>query len=51
VLKFLRAQNKMVRIMARGPRTAKEVKQFAGDKFLDFTRLRHRLAMDEAGEE
>jgi uncharacterized LabA/DUF88 family protein len=51
VLKFLRSQNKVVRIMARGPRTAKEIKQFAGDKFLDFTRLEHRLARDETGEE
>ena len=51
VLKFLRAENKIVRIMARGPRTAREIKQFAGDKFLDFTRLQHRLARDEEGEE
>ena len=51
VLKFLRSQNRVVRIMARGLRTAREIKQFAGDKFLDFTRLQHRLAMDEEGEE
>src|SRR5919206_3180341 len=51
VLKFLRGENKLVRIMARGPRTAREIKQFAGDKFLDFTRLQHRLARDEGGEE
>lgn len=51
VLKFLRAENRLVRIMARGPRTAREIKQFVGDKFLDFARLQHRLARDEAGKE
>ena len=51
VLKFLRGENKTVRIMAREPRTAREIKQFAGDKFLDFTRLQHRLARDGEGEE
>ena len=51
VLKFLHGENKLVRIMARGPRTAREIKQFAGDKFLDFTRLQHRLARDEEREE
>lgn len=44
VLKYLRENNKEVLILARGPRTAKEIKQFAGDKFLDFTRLQHKLA-------
>ncbi len=47
VLKYLKKQSKEVLVLARGPRTAKEIRQFAGDKFLDFTRLRHRLAFQE----
>ncbi|MFH1170774.1 MAG: NYN domain-containing protein [Candidatus Vogelbacteria bacterium] len=44
VLKHLREAGKEVLVMARGPRTAKEIKQFAGDKFMDFTNnLRTRL--------
>jgi uncharacterized LabA/DUF88 family protein len=37
VLKHLRSVKKEVLILARGHRTAKEIKQFAGDKFMDFT--------------
>lgn len=40
VLKYLKHNNKEVLILARGPRTAKEIKRFAGDKFLDFAYLR-----------
>ena len=47
VLKHLKHLGKEVLVLARGPRTAKEIRQFAGDKFLDFTRLRHRLAFQE----
>jgi uncharacterized LabA/DUF88 family protein len=45
VLKHLREVGKKeVLVLARGPRTAKEIKQFAGDKFMDFTNnLRDRL--------
>ncbi len=46
VLKYLRdIAKKEVLILARGPRTAKEIKQFAGDKFMDLTNnnLRERL--------
>ena len=50
VLKHLRQKGKEVLVLARGPRTAREIKRFAGDKFLDFTRLQHRLARDEEGE-
>ncbi len=50
VLKYLRQNEKEVLILARGPRTAKEIKRFAGDKFLDFTRLQHRLARAEEEE-
>lgn len=46
VLKHLReTERKEVLILARGTRTAKEIKQFAGDKFMDLTNnnLRERL--------
>ena len=43
VLKFLKENSKEVLVLARAPRTAKEIKQFAGDKFMDFTYLRERL--------
>ncbi len=43
VLKHLRENRKEVLILARSPRTAKEIKKFAGDKFLDFEYLRERL--------
>lgn len=43
VLKYLRENKKNILILARGLRTAKEIKQFAGDKFLDFTKLESRL--------
>ena len=35
VLKHLREIGKKVAILARGPRTAKEIKRFAGDKFIN----------------
>ncbi|MDP3955843.1 MAG: NYN domain-containing protein [bacterium] len=47
VLKYLKQSGKEVLILSRGPRTAKEIKQFAGSRFLDFTRLRHKLAWVE----
>lgn len=45
VLKYLReVTKKEVLVLARGPRTAKEIRRFAGDKFMDFTHnLRARL--------
>lgn len=43
VLKHLKESGKKVLILARAPRTAKEMKKFAGDKFLDFEYLRERL--------
>lgn len=45
VLKYLRSQNKEVVILARGKRTAKEIRQFAGSKFRDFEYLRELLKM------
>ena len=40
VLKYLKEVGKEVLILSRGPRTAKEIKRFAGDKFMDFEYLR-----------
>ena len=45
VLKHLKQLGKEVLVLARGSRTAKEVRQFAGDKFRDFEYLRERLKM------
>ena len=39
VLKYLRSNGKEVIILARGPRTAREIRQFAGSNFRDFVRL------------
>ena len=47
VLKYLREQGKDVIILARGPRTAREIRQFAGSNFRDFTRLETILKFDE----
>jgi len=43
VLKYLREIKKEVIILSRGPRTAKEIKQFAGSNFKDFEYLRERI--------
>ncbi len=45
VLKYLRKQNKEVIILARGPRTAREIRQFAGANFRDFEYLKYLLKM------
>ena len=47
VLKYLRNQGKEIFILARGPRTAREIKQFAGGNFRDFTRLESRIKFIE----
>ncbi len=43
VLKHVQDAGKEVVILARGPRTAKEIRQFAGGNFRDFEYLRERL--------
>ena len=43
VLKYLRKNKKVVLILSRSPRTAREIKRFAGDKFMDFAYLRELL--------
>jgi uncharacterized LabA/DUF88 family protein len=46
VLKYLKNAGKEVLILARAPRTAKEIKRFAADRFMDFEYLRERLRRD-----
>lgn len=45
VLKHLKDSKKQIIMLARGPRTAKEIRQFAGDNFRDFEYLRELLKM------
>ncbi len=47
LLKHLKEAGKEVVILARGPRTAKEIRQFAGPDFRDFEYLRERLKIDD----
>jgi uncharacterized LabA/DUF88 family protein len=47
VLKYCRQQGKEVIILSRGPRTAKEIKQFAGSNFRDFVRLEKALKFED----
>ena len=47
VLKYLKENSKEVTILGRGPRTAKEIRQFAGSSFRDFEYLREILKMKE----
>jgi len=47
VLKYLRGQDKEVIVLARGPRTAREIRRFAGSNFRDFEYLKFLLKMDE----
>jgi len=39
VLKYLKKEGKEVIVLSRGPRTAREIRQFAGSNFRDFVRL------------
>ena len=47
VLKYLRELSKKVIILARGNRTAKEIRQLAGGDFRDFVRLKKDLEFEE----
>lgn len=44
VLKYLKAIGKEVTILARGERTAKEIRQFAGSNFRDFEYLETKIS-------
>jgi uncharacterized LabA/DUF88 family protein len=45
ILKYLKKINKSIIILGRAERTAKEIKQFAGNNFRDFEYLRELLRM------
>lgn len=47
LLKYLKKTAKEVIILARGPRTAREIRQFAGSDFKDFEYLRERLKLED----
>jgi uncharacterized LabA/DUF88 family protein len=47
VLKYLKEIGKEVIILARGSRTAKEIRQFAGGNFRDFVRLKKYIKFEE----
>lgn len=47
VLKHLRAIGKEVFVLARGERTAREIRQFAGGNFRDFVRLEKHIKLAE----
>lgn len=47
VLKYLKEIGKEVIILARGPRTAREIRQFAGSNFRDFVRLEKEIKFEE----
>jgi len=47
VLKYLKTAGKEVVILSRGPRTAKEIKKFAGSNFRDFEYLKNLLQRPE----
>lgn len=47
VLKYMKGEGKEVIILARGRRTAREIRQFAGSNFRDFEYLKYLLKMEE----
>lgn len=47
VLKYLKSQNKEAIVLARGSRTAREIRQFAGGSFRDFEYLKYLLKFDD----
>lgn len=47
LLKHLKEVGKEVIILARGPRTAREIRQFAGSNFRDFVRLEKDIKFEE----
>lgn len=45
VLKYLKKKGKKIIVLARGSRTAREIRQFAGSNFRDFEYLKYLLKM------
>jgi len=46
ILEYLKKKKKVVTILARGNRTAKEIRKIADDKFIDFAHLKNKLRAD-----
>ncbi len=47
VLKYIRKEGKEVVVMARGSRTAREIRQFAAENFRDFEYLKYLIKWDQ----
>jgi len=47
VLKYLKSIGKEIIILARGSRTAREIRQFAGSNFRDFGYLKYRIKFNQ----
>lgn len=47
ILEYLKKKKKTITILARSNRTAKEIRELAGDKFVDFIRLKEQLRVDK----
>ena len=47
ILKYLKEKGTEIIVLARGPRTAREIRQFAGGNFRDFEYLKYRLKIEE----
>jgi len=45
ILKYLASEDKEIIVLSRGPRTAKEIRQFAGSNFRDFEYLKMKIAL------
>lgn len=46
VLRYIKKRGKEIYVLARAPRTAREIKKFAAEKFMDFTYLREILKFE-----
>ena len=47
VIKYLMSKGRKIHILARSERTAKEIKQLAAERFMDFNYLRERLKYEK----
>lgn len=47
VLKYLKNKRRKITVLARGERTAKEIRQLVGGNFRDFHRIRHKIEFKE----
>lgn len=47
LLKYLKEVGKDIIVLARGPRTAREIRQFAGSNFRDFVKLENEIKFED----